>query len=98
MKRNKLRIQFQALKDTHRFRRWRDDALKSFDYRCFWCAKKFLLTDYGLFVVCHYEIDHIVPISLGGDNDFSNLTISCPDCNRMKSNKTLEEWLGVDVC
>jgi len=32
------------------------------------------------------EIDHIEPVSKGGDNDINNLITSCFDCNRGKSN------------
>lgn len=35
------------------------------------------------------EIDHINPISLGGDNSIDNLITSCFDCNRGKSNNEL---------
>lgn len=35
------------------------------------------------------EIDHIDPVSLGGDNDINNLVTSCFDCNRGKSNTPL---------
>lgn len=30
------------------------------------------------------EIDHIVPVSKGGNNDLNNLITSCRDCNRGK--------------
>jgi hypothetical protein len=35
------------------------------------------------------EIDHILPVSKGGDNDIDNLTTACYDCNRGKSNNEL---------
>jgi 5-methylcytosine-specific restriction endonuclease McrA len=31
-----------------------------------------------------WEIDHKVPISLGGSNRLSNLVLSCAECNRRK--------------
>ena len=37
------------------------------------------------------EIDHIVPVSKGGDNDIMNLVTSCSDCNRGKSNIELSD-------
>lgn len=37
------------------------------------------------------EIDHIVPVSKGGDNNISNLITSCFECNRGKSNRKLTE-------
>jgi hypothetical protein len=35
------------------------------------------------------EVDHIIPVSKGGDNDVTNLITSCFACNRGKSNKKL---------
>ena len=37
------------------------------------------------------EVDHIIPVSKGGDNDISNLITSCFECNRGKSNKKLTD-------
>jgi hypothetical protein len=33
------------------------------------------------------EIDHILPESLGGTNDESNLTLACPMCNSHKADR-----------
>ncbi len=32
-----------------------------------------------------FEIDHITPLSRGGETEFSNLCLCCPSCNRHKS-------------
>lgn len=37
------------------------------------------------------ELDHIMPVSKGGDNDILNLCTSCHDCNNGKSNRTLDD-------
>lgn len=37
------------------------------------------------------EIDHIEPVSKGGDNSIMNLVTSCRDCNRGKSDKELSD-------
>jgi len=37
------------------------------------------------------EIDHIIPVSKGGDNKILNLITSCFDCNRGKSNRQLND-------
>lgn len=40
-----------------------------------------------------YEIDHIVPIKLGGIHHWTNIAISCPPCNRRKSAKLVEDFM-----
>ncbi len=40
------------------------------------------------------EIDHMTPISRGGGNNPSNLTLACRGCNRDKHNKTPEEFIA----
>ncbi|MBX4188387.1 MAG: HNH endonuclease, partial [Candidatus Doudnabacteria bacterium] len=48
--------------------------------RCFYCGE--LLTEAKI------EIDHIVPFSIGGSGQNSNLCLSCYPCNRMKSDRS----------
>lgn len=40
-----------------------------------------------------YDVDHIIPISRGGDNWPSNLQLLTPKCNKSKNAKTMEEWM-----
>ena len=40
-----------------------------------------------------FEVDHIYPVSKGGDNSLSNLCLSCQKCNREKSDKLLDDWI-----
>lgn len=51
-------------------------------YRCTYCEA----TD-GPF-----EVDHILPVSRGGGNEFENLTCACKPCNRSKGAKTVDQW------
>ena len=37
------------------------------------------------------QVDHIIPVSKGGDNDPMNLITSCQECNIGKSNNPLEQ-------
>lgn len=41
-------------------------------------------------VMARLEIEHIIPTSKGGGGDETNLWLSCPLCNRFKSDRT--EW------
>lgn len=35
-------------------------------------------------------IDHVIPLSRGGRNDFSNLQALCGDCNSRKGNQVID--------
>lgn len=37
--------------------------------------------------VVTFEVEHIIPRSLGGLTEFENLCLACPSCNRFKSNR-----------
>jgi len=39
-----------------------------------------------------YHIDHVLPISRGGNNNMNNLVVSCAACNLSKGQKLLGEW------
>lgn len=53
--------------------------------RCWWCGKA---------VGDNYHIDHIIPLSKGGDNSARNICIACQHCNNSKHNKLPSEWGG----
>ena len=39
------------------------------------------------------HLEHKIPLSRGGTNNYDNLCIACEHCNRMKYTKTVEEFL-----
>jgi 5-methylcytosine-specific restriction endonuclease McrA len=39
-----------------------------------------------------YQVDHMVPLSRGGRNDWTNLAVVCEWCNNSKNAKTTEEF------
>lgn len=43
------------------------------------------------------EVDHIIPKSKNGSDDFSNLLTSCFDCNRGKSNTKINKICRDDI-
>lgn len=59
----------------------RFDVFKRDGFQCVYCGK----TPPEITL----EIDHIEPVSKGGDNDINNLVSSCFDCNRGKRNVRL---------
>lgn len=56
----------------------------------------------NLLVVCFYcndvfnsklaHVDHVVPLSRGGQHSVTNFCVSCPKCNLSKNDKLVEEW------
>jgi len=50
---------------------------------CFWCD------NYTETI----HIDHIYPLTKGGEHSINNLCVSCPSCNLRKSDKDPEVWL-----
>lgn len=40
-------------------------------------------------------IEHKIPISRGGSNNYNNIEIACKSCNSKKYNKTISEYLKV---
>jgi 5-methylcytosine-specific restriction endonuclease McrA len=41
-----------------------------------------------------YHVDHMLPLSRGGRNDWTNLAITCGSCNLAKGSMTVEEFLA----
>lgn len=58
-------------------KRLRYEVFRRDDFTCRYCGAK--PTEREL------RVDHVVPVTLGGDNDPSNLATSCVDCNAGKS-------------
>jgi len=61
----------------------RFDVLEKDNFTCQYCGAK--TTDENVLL----EVDHIIPISKGGDNNIENLITSCKKCNIGKSAKKL---------
>lgn len=57
------------------------DFRRLFQNRCFTCGTEDELT-----------IDHIIPLSRGGNHGIGNLQILCKSCNSRKGAKTIYEW------
>jgi uncharacterized protein with PIN domain len=66
----------------------RENRLKIFerdDYRCIYCGKQ--LTRFTA------TLDHVTPVSEGGDNSADNLKTACLQCNSRKTSRPLGDFL-----
>ena len=72
-----VKFRYQTLPCHRKNIMWRDD------YQCQYCAKHFGADK--------LTIDHIVPRSRGGKNEWLNLVTACKKCNQKKGNKTPSE-------
>lgn len=64
-------------------KRQRFEVFKRDTFRCQYCGRQ------PPAVVLH--VDHIIPSSKGGTDEYDNLVTACKDCNLGKSNRTLSE-------
>ncbi len=66
-----------------------ENRLKVFErdgYKCHYCAKQ--LTRFSA------TLDHIQPVSKGGDNSYDNLVTACLHCNSERGNKPLMDFIA----
>lgn len=63
---------------------WRRDG-----FRCRYCGKT--VQEEGVIL----EVDHVIPVSVGGGDEPSNLVTACRDCNRGKADTVagVESWI-----
>ena len=55
--------------------------------RCPYCQKEIRESE--------LSVDHIYPLSRGGDDDFENMIPCCSRCNRMKADMLPDEFLEI---
>lgn len=76
----------------------RVDPIKVFDrdnWRCALCGVKTPRSLRGSYNDRAPELDHIIPLSLGGPHTYINTQCACRRCNGMKSNKPMGQMLLV---
>jgi hypothetical protein len=67
----------------------RENRLKVFerdDYKCHYCGKQ--LTRFNA------TLDHLQPVSEGGDNSFDNLTTACLHCNSQRGSRPVMDIMA----
>lgn len=58
------------------------------DYLCLYCGESF--------VPRNLTRDHVIPVSRGGENAWTNVASACKGCNHRKNDRTPAEW-GVQL-
>ena len=76
-KSDEMKLTTPSIKDLHRW-------LNIPDYMCFYCLKPLTLET--------INIDHKTPIGRNGQNEITNLCVSCEPCNRIKGNLKEDEF------
>lgn len=67
----------------------RENRRKNFEqtrYKCVYCGKQ--LTRFTA------TLDHVTPVSAGGDNSYGNLVTACFTCNSKKTGRPLGDFLA----
>jgi 5-methylcytosine-specific restriction endonuclease McrA len=70
----------------------RENRLKVYErdnYKCRYCSKQ--LTRFTA------TLDHLTPVTAGGDNSFGNLLTACLDCNSRKNARPVGDFLAGQV-
>ena len=44
----------------------------------------------------NFHLDHMIPVTRGGESSWQNLAIACPSCNIRKSARTAEEFMEAE--
>lgn len=68
------RVEFQKLRKVRRVSAATRVKVERRDGECRYCGCK----------AGPWEIDHVVPVSLGGSNRLTNLVLACRECNQRK--------------
>lgn len=76
-----IRLVYVVHRPRPRVRLSKREILRRDDYRCQYCGRQ----------VSNLTVDHVVPRHRGGTHCWENLVAACPQCNRRKGGRTLEE-------
>lgn len=62
------------------------------DHQCVYCGwAKGDEAEFGAYIGAKLSIDHVIPVTRGGNDDVDNLVTACSVCNMRKTNRTPEE-------
>lgn len=74
-----------------------NDLFDLTDGTCFYCEKSISVKNYGrVGERGAFEVDHFIPVSRGGDDEFENWVPACVDCNTRKADLMPWEFMPDD--
>ena len=76
-----IRLVYVVHRPRPRVRLSKREILRRDEYRCQYCGRQ----------VANLTVDHVIPRHRGGQHCWENLVAACPQCNRRKGGRTLEE-------
>ncbi|MBN1955983.1 MAG: HNH endonuclease [Anaerolineae bacterium] len=76
-----IRLRYVVHPPRPRVRLNKREILRRDEYRCQYCGRQ----------TTNLTVDHIVPRYRGGQHEWENLVAACPQCNRRKGGRRLEE-------
>lgn len=76
-----IRLEKMVKRPRPRVKLTKREILRRDDYTCQYCGHR----------APYMTVDHVIPRSLGGQHDWSNLVAACPACNHRKGGRTLEQ-------
>ncbi|MCA9861131.1 MAG: HNH endonuclease [Thermomicrobiales bacterium] len=79
------RIRSRAPRERGRLSSVRADVWDKTTGHCWHCGRE-------LHPFRDFHIDHLIPFSRGGSDDFDNLVPACSACNLSKGGKRVEDW------
>ena len=62
---------------------------------CCYCGvvMDFVAAQRGSISPLRASLEHVLPLSRGGDHSWANTALACHRCNMQKNNKTVDEWV-----
>lgn len=76
-----IRLVFVVRRPAPRVRLTKREILRRDEYRCQYCGRE----------AANLTVDHVIPRHRGGEHCWENLVAACPQCNRRKGSRMLEE-------
>ncbi|MEH7107737.1 HNH endonuclease [Bacillus sp. JJ1764] len=64
----------------------REEVFEGDIHRCTYCGTELSSNS--------FQVDHIIPRSVGGKDTIDNLVLSCTNCNNYKADKNFKDFLS----